>query len=298
MFPTPDVTFANYTRPAVPYNPNPPPAPLSPPSPVPYLFNSAQECCQAEFPGQECFLDDRCPTPAPTPAIVASYDPHCANNDIANGCEPVAVISAEKLRDLSYGPAETLAIANVLIDRPGISEYLIDDEAWNCIWEELIPNGKGNRMVIDREGYVEEDYNFSGEMLQEMVYELDRLITKYSSTYWSSKSTATRLVQLLMEHRALIQMEFNDVNSGARTLTDRDFLGPRERELRRRLKAEQEGSTEEEANISVQEKKKHFEYFLALEEKVKKTQRRQRADQRQEELKEAAAKKKAQTRTA
>lgn len=287
--PTPYVTFANYTAPDVPQHVVP--APQYPPdvpvaAPLPYLFNSAVECCEALFPGQPCDNVDTCPTPAPTPAIEASYDPHCSNGEISEGCEPVAVISAEKLRDFTHGPAETLAIANVLTGRQGISEYLISDEAWACIWEELIPNGKGNRMVNDREGYVEEDYNFSAEMLEEMVDELNRLITKYGSSPWSAKSTANRLTELLMEHLALIQMELNDVRSGARTLTERDFLGPKERERRRQLKAMEEGKTE--ATISVQEKKKHFEYFHALESKVKTTRRAEKAHESQEERKTAA----------
>ena len=29
--------------------------------------------------------------------VTPSYDPHCTNGDISGGCEPVAVISAEKL---------------------------------------------------------------------------------------------------------------------------------------------------------------------------------------------------------
>ena len=144
------------------------------------------------------------------------------------------------------------------------------------------------RQVRDREGYVEDDYNFSAEMLGEMIVELDRLITKYSGTLWSVKATANRLVELLMEHRSIIQMELNDVNSGARQLTDRDFLGPKERERRRLLKAENEGVSPDDVASSVHEKKKHFEYFMALEEKVKTTRRADRAKQRQEERRAAA----------
>ena len=321
--PTPNVTFANYTAPPlpayvapvpippaptpfptpfptagviqpVPQNPYiPVPQPELPPdipahTPQPYLFDTVQECCQFYFPTAQCFMNDVCPTPSPTPAIDPSYDPHCENGEIKNGCEPIAVISAEKLRDLTEGPAETRRIAEVLMNRPGISEYLIDDEAWNCIWQELIPNGKGNRMVADRPGRVESDYNFSAEMLQEMVTELNRLITKYSSSYWSSKDTANRLTELLMEHRAIIQLELNDVLSGARLLTERDFLGPKERQLRRQLQAREEGRDEDEAIISVEEKKKHFEYFMTLEEKVKTSRRAEKAHERQEERKLAS----------
>ncbi len=50
-----------------------------------------------------------------------------------------------------------------------------------------------------------------------------RLITKYSGPDWNAKETANRVVDLLIEHRALIQTELNEVNSGARKLTDKDF---------------------------------------------------------------------------
>ncbi len=234
------------------------------------------------FPNQQCFLENTCVTPSPTPPVTATYDPHCANNEIANGCEPVAIISAEKLRDLNAGKDETRRIAEVLTNRVGISEYLIAEEAWDCIWTELIPLGKGNRMVEDRIGYVEDDYNFSAEMLQSMNAEYNRLITKYSASSWSVKPTAIRLVQLLMEHRSIIQMELNDVLSGARMLTDRDFLGPVERNNRQRLKAEAEGLPEEDPEQIVIEKKKHFEYFMNLEDKVKTTRRVNKARERQE----------------
>ncbi|KAL9178722.1 hypothetical protein ACHAXT_003853 [Thalassiosira profunda] len=289
--PTPNATDVNYTAPVLPtHPPTPPPVPIAV-TPEEYLFSSAAACCAYSFPGQQCFLQDVCPTPAPTPAIPETYDPHCANGEITNGCEPVAVISAEKLRDLTEGAAETTAIANVLSDKPGIGEYLIAPEAWDCIWEELIPNGKGMRMVSDRAGYVEEDYNFSAEMLQEMISEYDRLITKYSDSYWSAKPTAVRLVQLLMDSRGLIQMELNDVQSGARTLTERDFLGPVERDRRRRLRAVEEGRNPDKETTNVKEKRKHFEYFMALEEKVKTTQRAEKARKRQEERRAAAREK-------
>jgi len=50
--------------------------------------------------------------------------PHCTNGPISGGCEPVAVISAEKLRDYTQGPAETAKIANVLLrDTAGMGQY-------------------------------------------------------------------------------------------------------------------------------------------------------------------------------
>ena len=62
----------------------------------------------------------------------------------------MAVVSAKKLRSLRPdGAQETVNIANTLAGHAGIDEYVIAAEAWECIWTELIPNQKRNRMVRD-----------------------------------------------------------------------------------------------------------------------------------------------------
>ncbi len=63
-------------------------------------------------------------------AIEDEYDPNCAK--ITEGCEPVAVISAENLRDYTIGPAETALIANVLKRDSRIGDYVIESETWDC----------------------------------------------------------------------------------------------------------------------------------------------------------------------
>ena len=76
-------------------------------------------------------------------------------------------------------------------------------------------------------------------------------------------------------------------------MADRDFLGPRERQRRRQLQAQEEGREEEV--LSVEEKGKHFEYFMELEEHVKTTRRQERAKARHKErILAAKAKKKEQ----
>ena len=156
---------------------------------------------------------------------------------------------------------------------------MIAQEAWDCIWEELIQNGKGARTVFDRPGYVEEDYNFSAEMLQEMIREQNRLVTKYSGSEWDGNKNADRIVQLIVEHRAMVQMELNEVNSGVRKLTDRDFLGPKERAMRRKLTHQ---------DIAADERKDHSDYFLALEQKSR--------EKRLREMKELALRSERETR--
>ena len=66
------------------------------------------------------------------------------------------------------------------------------------------------------------------------------MITKYSSnvapTYWYSKETSQDLVDLLVQHKAEIQTEIDEVLSGDRKLKEDDFLGPKEREHRKKQK--------------------------------------------------------------
>ena len=162
--------------------------------------------------------------------VTPSFDPHCVD-DVSGGCHPVQIISAERLVKADTGPAEGRKIAMALKNKPGIAEWVADEEIWGCIWTELIINKKGLKTFIDREGVTERDYSFSQEMLAEMLIELDRLIEKYGSPEWNERQTAKDLVELFTEHRALIQEEHDEVEG--RTLRDTDFLGPEERKLRK-----------------------------------------------------------------
>jgi hypothetical protein len=173
----------------------------------------------------------------PDTIVSPTYDPHCLN-DITAGCEPIAIISAERLVKTDTGPIEGRKIANIIANNTGIKDYMIEEEAWECIWEELILRKKGLKTFIDREGVEERDYNFSEEMLDEMLKELNRLIVKYGvGSSYSDKDTAKYLVELLQEHYDLIEEELAEVRSGERKLTKRDFLGPK---TRRNMMSKQE----------------------------------------------------------
>ena len=90
--------------------------------------------------------------------VTPTYDPHCANGEISNGCEPVEVISADKLIDYDQGKAETTKIATALLadSRPssmnGTGYHVIGQKAWDCIWGELIQHKKGPKTIYDRPG--------------------------------------------------------------------------------------------------------------------------------------------------
>ncbi len=155
-----------------------------------------------------------------------------------------------------------------------MGQYVIDEEAWGCIWTELIVNKKGLKTVNDRPTS-EVDYNFSSEMLQAMVIELNRLITKYAGPEWNTKETANRIVDLLVEHQALVQAELNEVNSGVRKLTENDILGPKERASRKL-------NHQDAYPGSVHERRDYSGYFLNLEKEFK--------DKRVAEMKQRALK--------
>ena len=157
--------------------------------------------------------------------VTPTYDPHCLT-DVSGGCPPVEVISAERLVEHDTGPAENLKIAQVLTKTNNMTQHMIPEDAWECVWTELIVNKKGLKTFLDREGITERDYNFSEEMLEKMIVELDYLITKYGGSDWNTLATAQTLVELLSEHRELVQQELVEVQTGVRKLKNDDFLGP------------------------------------------------------------------------
>ena len=139
------------------------------------------------------------------------------------------MISAERLVDPSTGPEEAAKLARAIQDKPGISDYLIEEDKWSCIWEELILNKKGAKTFLDRKDIDPDEYNFSEEMLDEMIHEVDRLINKYSNAEWQVKPTAQDLVSALQEHKVALLEELIEVQSGERVLKINDFLGPKTR---------------------------------------------------------------------
>ena len=85
-------------------------------------------------------------------SVEPSFDEHCTNVEITSGCEPIAVISADKLLDYTEGPGETAAIASALMADSRTGQYVIHQEAWECIWTELIQSRKGPKIMTDRPG--------------------------------------------------------------------------------------------------------------------------------------------------
>jgi len=130
--------------------------------------------------------------------VSPTYDDHCTF-DMNELCQPVQIISVERLLDPYTGPNETAKIAGAIQGKEGIN--VIGEEAWPCIWEELIVNGKGPKIMTDRVGpHPEEAYNFTDEQLVHMLTELRRLKDKYDAPEWSFKKVARDLVEILGEY--------------------------------------------------------------------------------------------------
>lgn len=134
-----------------------------------------------------------------------TYDPLCINGTIPNGCEPVDVICADSLLDPAYAPAQIEKIGNILNSLDGVQDYVIPEDAWQCIWEELLVNKKGSMM--DRENYDIDDYEFPRFLVEAMLEELNRLVSKYTQSPWSGQTNAQSLVMILGMHKMSLEEE-------------------------------------------------------------------------------------------
>ncbi len=173
--------------------------------------------------------------------VTPTYDPNCVYK-MTDGCAPQVIISAERLVSPSAFSYEMQKIGSSIANKPGISDYVSPPEDWDCIWKQVVLNKRGIRTYLERGGD-EVEYNFSAEMLTLMISETTRLINKYSTV---SSTIASNLVFYLNEYLTQLQQELSEVQSGARKLTDNDFLGP---ETRRKIYLEQHGSTNGKSHV-------------------------------------------------
>jgi len=139
--------------------------------------------------------------------IEPQYSKHCTA-DMRNACEPVAVISVDRLIDPERGSMEAAKIGAILDGNQGLD--VVSIEARGCIWEEITLRNKGVRTMIDRSGK-ENEYGFTQEMLEAMVVELNRLINKYSSSLWDGNIVAQDLVEILNEYVIDVSAELSDL---------------------------------------------------------------------------------------
>mmetsp|Transcript_11454 Transcript_11454/g.16684 ORF Transcript_11454/g.16684 Transcript_11454/m.16684 type:complete len:689 (-) Transcript_11454:183-2249(-) len=128
--------------------------------------------------------------------VQPSYDPMCAT--LSKGCYPVLIIDPEKLVDPQYGPVEARKMAELVNGTEGFEERMIEEEAWGCIWEELVINKKGIKTFRDRVSLDYDSYTYSFELKNEMWHQINRLIEKYEV---KDDQVAIDLVNILKGHR-------------------------------------------------------------------------------------------------
>ena len=141
--------------------------------------------------------------------VPMTYDEHCLN-EVPGGCEPVVVVSGDRLIDLVDGPSEIEKVGLALEGRKNID--VISREARACIWNEVVVNRKGVRTLLDRGGNLSPNaYGFTADHLQQMIDELTRLRDKYSAPGWIEKQISKDLVSILEQDMTNIQVELDDM---------------------------------------------------------------------------------------
>lgn len=128
--------------------------------------------------------------------VPPTIDIHCAL-DMAGGCLPVSIISVDRLLDPVKGYAENAVLAAAIEGKTGFN--VIEEEARDCIWEEVVIRRKGSRTMRDRIGE-ETAYDFNFEMYGLMIQELSRLKSKYSAPEWDDVLVAQQLLELLDDY--------------------------------------------------------------------------------------------------
>jgi len=138
----------------------------------------------------------------PGETVTPSYDPMC--DTLANGCYPSLVIDPVKLVDHAYGPAEARKLAELINGTDGFEDWMIEEEAWECVWNELVVEKKGIKTFRDRVDLDYDSYTYSFELKNEMWNEVNRLIEKYEV---KEDQVAIDLVNILKGHRDDLNVE-------------------------------------------------------------------------------------------
>lgn len=155
--------------------------------------------------------------------IEISYDEVC-DPSVTADCKAKIVISAERFMANETGKIENAKLGRLLNETAGVSDYLVNETAWDCIWDNLIGNNPDGESPGEADGYIDyrhrddietRSHRVSTRHLTKMTMQLTRLINKYSSLDtetgidWTISEQAQFLVEILTEHRAEIQDELD-----------------------------------------------------------------------------------------
>jgi len=121
-------------------------------------------------------------------------DAHC-RVDVTDGCEPKAVVSYERLRDVDKGPEELRRIIDTIRYKKEMNTVLSDD-AIECIWLETWNKAPEPRNE-DRDGggTLAEEYVFTIHQMEEILAKLMALKNVYSKGDWVTHLPARELVK-------------------------------------------------------------------------------------------------------
>ena len=130
--------------------------------------------------------------------------------------------------NLDIAHAEHRKIGTLLSQTGGVKDHLIDEDAWDCLYDLIIGNNDNGTADVNltgyddyraREGVATRKHVVSTRHLNKMVQQLTRLINKYSvfdtetNIDWSISEQAQFLVEILTEHRTEIQEELVATNT-------------------------------------------------------------------------------------
>ena len=131
--------------------------------------------------------------------VSPEYDEHCVSH--MEDCKPVAIASFEKIIEKQTGSHEIDRFLAVLEGKTGVN--IIEKEARECVWEELIVHGKGtDKTFKNRQGPPDREFGFRPQEVKKIQAELQRLRDKYSSGNWANDPIAQSLVGYLDEYIA------------------------------------------------------------------------------------------------
>ena len=152
---------------------------------LPVMYGQAELLAEQEFLGEV------------SPVI---HD-HC-KNDMKN-CKPVAIASYEKIIDPETGPSEAARFAAAIEGKVGLN--IIAEDARECVWRELVINGKGSLNTYrdrDGNGPDESEYRFTLDQMYKIQDEITRMREKYSTGDWVNDPIALSLVEYLDSYSA------------------------------------------------------------------------------------------------
>ena len=130
-------------------------------------------------------------------------------------CNPLGILSYEKLRANETGPAEANKLAKIIETQIG-GLPIIHEDGRQCVWHE-VENNKPLPDKTDRTNLTGLDvdiYNFTYTQLKYLQNAVLEIKDFYSVGRWASHSVGQTLTDLCQEYIDEMQIEIDDFESG------------------------------------------------------------------------------------